>query len=82
MTIFVPTNFICRMAKRKTLHIPWGLIALLSFIVSCVAFAIPCPPLVIVLVPICIISSVVAFNHFIAFLNKASTNPFDDYGYC
>ena len=82
MTIFVPTNFIGRMAKRKTLHIPWGLIALLSFVVMMVSFAIPYPPLVIALIPVFLVSCAVSFSHWISFLKNASANPFDDYGYC
>jgi ammonia channel protein AmtB len=68
--------------KANVSYIRWGIIALLSFIVAAVAFAIPCPPLVIGLVPVTIISGSISFLKYTKELDRAGSFLFDDYGYC
>lgn len=68
--------------KANVFKVRWGTVALLSFLVMMVAFAVPYPALVIGLVPIFIISSTIAFLRFTSRIDKASGSLFDDYGYC
>lgn len=77
----MPTKRIDRMAKRKTFNIPWGLIAFLSLVIMIVFFYIS-PLVVLIAIPFFLVSVIVLFHKWITFLEKAVTNPFDDYGYC
>lgn len=68
--------------KKVYPHSRLAAVSLLSFIAAAIAFILPCPPLVFVLVPVSIITGAVALYKFTNTLDKASGSLFDDYGYC
>ena len=63
-------------------HSRWAAVSLLSLIIAAVAFVIPCPVLTIVLVPVSIITGVIALSKYINVLDSSKGSIFDDYGYC